>query len=190
MVIAINAGVTTALTKAESIQLDKLAAAKRVLECGSEWGASTICLAQKADLVISVDWQGGDPCTGDRSLKRRESSLSWIHNLFAAQVMHKVIPILGKFEDVLPLLAPGSFDMAFLDGDHRYEAVVRDIQLILPLLKPKAILAVHDYGRDYGTYPDGSQSPTRFGVTQVLDKFAKEKDLELYHIDHLAWVKL
>lgn len=38
------------------------------------------------------------------------------------------------------------FDLVFIDGDHRYEAVKRDIELWLPKVRAGGIISGHDYG--------------------------------------------
>ena len=40
----------------------------------------------------------------------------------------------------------GSLDLVFLDADHRYDAVQRDIRLWWPKLKPGGLFLGHDYG--------------------------------------------
>jgi predicted O-methyltransferase YrrM len=42
----------------------------------------------------------------------------------------------------------GSIDAVFIDGDHRYEAVLGDIKVWLPKVKPGGILAGHDIDED------------------------------------------
>jgi SAM-dependent methyltransferase len=39
----------------------------------------------------------------------------------------------------------GSFDFVYLDADHTYEAVARDLRLYAPLVRPGGILGGHDY---------------------------------------------
>jgi predicted O-methyltransferase YrrM len=40
----------------------------------------------------------------------------------------------------------GSVHLAFIDGDHRYEQVKRDIEVWLPKIRSGGVLAGHDYG--------------------------------------------
>lgn len=44
------------------------------------------------------------------------------------------------------LSLPTRVDMVFIDGDHRYETVVKDIKKAYELLKPGGIISGHDYG--------------------------------------------
>jgi hypothetical protein len=49
--------------------------------------------------------------------------------------------VVAHFEDFVPLLKP--VDLVFIDGQHEYEFVMRDI--ILTLLVDPAVVAFHDY---------------------------------------------
>lgn len=42
-------------------------------------------------------------------------------------------------------LPDSSFDMVYIDGDHAYEGVVRDIEAVLPKLKPGGVMIFNDY---------------------------------------------
>jgi len=117
---------------------------------GSWYGFSTILMAGVAERVHAVDWHRGDPHAGER-----ETLTAIWSNLAEAGLRDKVVLHVGRTEDVLPVLRPASFTFAFIDGYHTTEAVAHDAQLVLPLLRPGALLAFHDYGR--------------FGVTRAVD---------------------
>lgn len=46
--------------------------------------------------------------------------------------------------------APASVDFVFIDADHSYAAVKRDIDVWLPKVKPGGMIAGHDYGEPCG----------------------------------------
>src|SRR5207253_9135364 len=48
-----------------------------------------------------------------------------------------------KGRQVGPIL--GSFDLAFIDGDHGYETVKRDTEIALDLIGEDGVIAWHDY---------------------------------------------
>jgi SAM-dependent methyltransferase len=58
------------------------------------------------------------------------------------------------------LVEDQSLDFIFIDGDHRYDAVVEDIELWRPKLKPGGLFSGHDYGHPEETW----------GVTQAVDE--------------------
>jgi Methyltransferase domain len=59
--------------------------------------------------------------------------------------------------------AAASFDWVYLDGNHLYEFVRRDLELYLPLIRPGGVLAGDDYGAA-GWWDDG--------VTRAVDEAA------------------
>ena len=120
----------------EGKALHTLAKGKRVLEVGSYLGLSTICLAQSAESVLSVDPHDG------RGTAIRQDTLPGFHKSLERYGVENVESIVGTAEDVPEGMA---FDLIFIDGDHSYEAVARDIELALPLLAPGGLIAFHDY---------------------------------------------
>ena len=66
-------------------------------------------------------------------------------------------------------------DAIFIDGDHSYEGVKRDLELYYPLLAAGGLLIVHDYlppltgeNRDYILFHHGNKEP---GIRQACDEF-------------------
>lgn len=55
---------------------------------------------------------------------------------------------------------PYAVDMVFIDGDHRYATVVKDIKKAHELLKPGGLICGHDYGH-----------PAWPGVKQAVDEY-------------------
>jgi SAM-dependent methyltransferase len=60
---------------------------------------------------------------------------------------------------------PSSFDLVYVDADHSYRAVVEDIRLAAPLVKPGGLLAFNDFARI--VRPGLGQ----FGVHQAVCEF-------------------
>ena len=115
----------------------RLARGKMVLELGSHMGASTLALAETAKQVHAVDWHYGDPHNGEGDS---------LHDYFRnTRFQPNIISHVGRFEDVIPALADDFFDLVFIDGYHTREAVERDIDLVLRVLKIGGTLAFHDF---------------------------------------------
>jgi predicted O-methyltransferase YrrM len=130
--------ISTSLTAAEAIRLARLAAGRDVLEIGSAFGYSACVMALAgARHVTAIDphaWLG--------------SYDAMAANLAACGQSATVTIVQATSGEVLPRMAPLGFDLAFIDGDHAYEAVLADVKGVLPLLRPGGVLACHDRGED------------------------------------------
>jgi len=112
------------------------------IEIGSYLGASSVYLAAglagRGSRLHCVDtWQNegmeeGAADTFDQ-FQRNTSGLSGI-----------ITTIRMRSQDALPSLH-GRFHLAFIDGDHSYDAVREDLRLIVNKMTPDGILALHDW---------------------------------------------
>jgi hypothetical protein len=138
------------MKKKEAERLADLARGKMVLEVGAALGCSTIALASTAEHVVSIDWHRGDTQTQGWGGPHRQypwfSAFKYIDNLIRYGLLENVSAVVADCNSVGPLLADESFDVAFIDGDHRLEPVRRNIELFLPKVKPGGVIAFHDYG--------------------------------------------
>lgn len=132
--------IPTYVTKKEAARLRELARGKVVLELGAQYGFSTVTMGEVARQVWSIDWHQGDPQAGIQ-----DTLNDYLANVRALRLSGAVVPVVGRFEDVLPQLRPGSFDLIFHDGYHGLADMVRDFTLALPLLRWAGVLAVHDW---------------------------------------------
>ena len=123
------------LTKAEGRVLSQLASGKRVLEIGSYCGRSTICLAQTAKHVTSID-----PHDGRATPNPRDTLSEFTNNIIRYGVADKVTSLSMRDE-----IAAARFDVVFIDGDHELDSVRMDIDKALAALEPDGLLVFHDY---------------------------------------------
>lgn len=71
---------------------------------------------------------------------------------------------------------PEGLDFAYLDGNHSYEYVKKDITLYYPLVKAGGVLGGHDYTEHF------------LGVTKASNEFATENNLKLYTQSMDWWI--
>lgn len=156
--------ISTSLTLAETDELRRLASVfpGQVLEIGSAYGYSAVCMALAGGHVTAID-----PHTW------LDSHDAMVANLAAYGVTEQVEIYRGYSHDVLPVLASAGirFDLVWIDGDHEAPTVTHDVQWALQLLKSTGTLACHDY--DEVTCP---------GVRQALDAWKSPAKL----VDTLA----
>jgi predicted O-methyltransferase YrrM len=131
-------GISTSILEEESATLGELAAGQRVLEIGSAFGYSAICMALAgAKSIVAVD-----PHIWLQSIQPMRTAL----DNFA--VADRVTIIQERSPHGLLGLRENYFGFIFIDGDHSYEGCSADITAALPLLAPGGVLAVHDYLED------------------------------------------
>lgn len=98
---------------------------------------------------------------------------NFIENMKPVDGLYKIIKDLSwnaasNFEDE-------SIDFAFLDADHIYTSIKKDILAWLPKIKKGGIIAGHDYCNEHP------------GVIQAVDEIFGEK-LNKEYIDELCWL--
>lgn len=124
------------LTANEAAALNRLAQGRRVLELGAFKGRSTVAMALTARHVVSVDWHNGD-----KHVQLGPSLSEYRKNI---EPYKNIIPIVGRFEQVIPLLEAAKFEMIFVDGQHDLPSVIRDMYFAFGF-QPQ-VIAVHDWG--------------------------------------------
>ena len=157
--VSFNGGphLLSSITDREIAKLQQLAATGATagtggdtLEIGSAYGYSAIAMALTGAHVTAVD-----PHAGENPLSLEQMRA----NLAAYQVDERVTILRGMSQQILPELEPASFDLVFIDGDHREPAVTHDVQWALKLLRVGGWLCCHDL--DEGSCP---------GVRAALDR--------------------
>jgi hypothetical protein len=119
-----------------------------VVEFGSLHGRSTVAMAD--NMLAPFKLWAVDPWAGD--YYNEEGSpipiTTYVYPYFRQNLAEHikaghVIPV-REFSYRFSL--PYHVDMVFIDGDHRYETVVKDIKKAFDLLKNGGLICGHDYG--------------------------------------------
>lgn len=125
------------LSEAEGRKLAELARGKNVLEFGSYHGLSTICMAQTAAKVVSVDWHKGDEGSGFGN-----SEPAFRANLERYSLNDKVEVHVCRTDD---FKSAERFGLILIDGAHDLESVVADLTIAIRYLAPGGTIAMHDW---------------------------------------------
>lgn len=71
--------------------------------------------------------------------------------------------------DGIPKIADNSLDYVYIDADHSYEGMKRDLELIRLKMKPYGLILGHDYEMNF----EKAKYPWKFGVRQAVDEFCE-----------------
>jgi hypothetical protein len=137
---------------------------RRALELGSFRGYTAAAIAEhlpQEGLLVTVDV---NPQHGD----------VYQNTPLAARIERRV----GTAREVLAADPDGSFDLVFIDADHRYPGVKADTETVLRLVGPRGWLLWHDYA-NWGYFSGGC------GVPEYLSELS-----ETLPVLHLAGTNL
>ena len=117
-----------------------------ILEIGSERGRSTTAMAfacvGSRKRIYSIDTF----CGNDSLMELTKDFIEeWRANLAKNGLDGFVTPVKGYSYDVLPVWqGPTQFDFTFIDASHEYVDVLKDFQLVYPMIKQGGWMAFHD----------------------------------------------
>ena len=128
---------------------------KRVLEVGSYRGYTALMLAQHMP-------SGGTLVTVDKDARHGGA---YKDHPVAAMIERRVLTLTPEafISD-----KPKSYDLIFLDADHRYDAVRYDTDVLMPLLSDDGYFLWHDYA-NWGRFSALN------GVPEFLHEFAERR---------------
>jgi hypothetical protein len=154
------------------------------VEVGAYLGRSSLYLAsriqqtgKKVRLYVVDRWDGWIYDEDEELQAERENEIPlekedvfrrFIRNVLRAGVEDVIFPLRMPSEQAAGLFEDGTLDLVFLDADHDYQAVRRDLEAWFPKVKRRGLLGGHDY-----LHPDFP------GVRRAADEFFMEQELPL-----------
>jgi precorrin-6B methylase 2 len=142
-------------------------------EIGCYAGESTIVFLEsnKIKKLYAVDpWKSGY----DKNDSASFSDMYKVEKEFDKKIKpHKVVKLKMTFEEAFEQIP--ELDIVYIDGNHKYEYVLKDIINSLKKIKDGGIISGHDYG-----------SKKHVGVTKAVDEIFGKPDIVF---GDKSWVK-
>jgi len=126
---------------AECLHLQAFARGKVCLEIGSFLGKATVAMAEVAEKVYTMDTFKENPWSLGTQKKKFTTLEAFKENIGG---YNNIEYFIGKSKDILPKLDI-VVDLVFIDGDHSYPGVKKDILSSWPKLNVGGTLVLHDY---------------------------------------------
>lgn len=114
---------------------------------------------------------------GERTAERFENGTHFDYyvNRFRREIEAKILRVhQGDGATKIVTLPPSSFDVIYIDADHRYEAVVKDLNAAAMAIKPDGTIVMNDY-----TLYDASGNLEEYGVIQATNEFINKERCEV-----------
>ena len=121
-----------------------------------------------------VDYTDNGSTIRHEKIHAEDSQLNYAKNILKKH-SRKIIWVRGFSADVVDRI-PNDIDFVYIDGNHSYDFVKKDIELYYPKIKEGGIIGGHDFD---GYCPEVARA--------VLD-FQKENNLKLYGKDSDWWI--
>ena len=182
----VNVSLSTARTQSSGAFLDD-SKAMIYAETGSYMGCSSILMASMlppGSLIYAhdlwVDVASGESLSEDGLPPLNYTEVDNYFYRFYDNVRQRglestIIPIRGDSSFTLGLHQEESLTFGFIDGDHSYEGVTRDLTAMYPRIKPGGVLLLHDVMNT----GDGIMND----AAKAMSNFCSLKDLECeYHL--------
>jgi len=81
----------------------------------------------------------------NKALKKGSVFKLFLHNIQTSHYSDMIFPFKGCSDRVLPLLREKSFDMAYIDGDHSYSGIKKDLHNVVRLIGDGGIVCGDDF---------------------------------------------
>lgn len=156
--------------------LDFIKEKKIVCEIGVFKGEFSKILLEKLkpDELHLIDIFDGEMCSGDKNgdnivwtnLDKEYSLLTETYKNNKNVLLHK-----GYSEKILNNFIDQYFDLIYIDGDHSYEGIKKDLEISYSKIKNNGFICGHDY-----------VSPRFEGVVKAVNEFCEEKKLKIDYL--------
>lgn len=118
-----------------------------VVEVGTQWGWWAYRAAKQLPenvVIHSVDPWSEDEESSNHWGNGRTNLQDWAKNV-EPWLGKRVFGWRGTSKEIAPEFKNESIDFIFIDGDHRAEALLLDLQLWFPKVKPGSLIIGHDW---------------------------------------------
>jgi predicted O-methyltransferase YrrM len=154
---------------------------KNIVELGTSLGLTTCYLAEgsKKSRIFTIE--------GSQTIAQKANQL------FAKRKLQNIESIVGNFDEKLPELISklDSIDLAYLDGNHRYEPTINYVEMILQKCNEDSIIILDDiyWSKEMTRAWNELKNDNRFSISLdyyhfgvlFLQKRMTKEDFQLYY---------
>jgi hypothetical protein len=138
-------------------------------------------------LAVAVDCWIDDGVIGRNDLCYTQDVLNKQYETFKLEMANKPFVDIrrGYSFDMVVGFPDEFFDFIYIDADHTYEGIKRDLIDWYPKVKVGGVFCGHDYtNKTHGSI----RGPFKFGVARAVDEFVKDNNIKTFFTaPNLVW---
>ena len=119
------------------------------------------------ELIYEKSWYGSSDILGQ---KKQDQYFEEIKSYFKKEILNNEVEVCRSTSDVFFINNKYKFDLIYIDGNHLYDFVKKDISNSLNFINKEGIIVLDDY-KLKGWWNDG--------VTRAIDYFIKTKKIKI-----------
>lgn len=123
-------------------------------------------LAGKSTVLLAMGIRDGDSGTQMYSIEFDEKLVVTAQKNLAGRGLEGLVTLIQGDSSIEISKLDDRFDVVFVDGDHSYEGVRRDLLALCGRLRPSALVMFHDYFHPGNADPDNPA----YGVRRAVDE--------------------
>ncbi len=139
-------------------------------------------ICQPKELILIDSWSGTHIYSGDVNGNHKNGVRQYytgdeLYNITVENVNKFKNPasIIRLTTDILGAFSNDTFDMIYIDADHSYEGVLKDLINAYNKIKNGGYIMGHDYEHNM----DKTNNSYNFGVKKAVDEFCREYNQEI-----------
>lgn len=139
-------------------------------------------ICQPKELILIDSWSGTHIYSGDVNGNHKNGVRQYytgdeLYNITVENVNKFKNPasIIRLTTDILGSFSNDTFDMIYIDADHSYEGVLKDLINAYNKIKNAGYIMGHDYEHNI----DKTNNSYNFGVKKAVDEFCREYNQEI-----------
>lgn len=139
-------------------------------------------ICQPKELVLIDIWEGDSVYSGDvdgnhKDGKKEYYTANQVYDITVENTKDckSKITIIKKSTDILESYEDNTFDMIYIDADHSYDGVKKDLELSYRKVKNGGYIMGHDYEQNF----EKTNNVYNHGVKKAVDEFCINFDQEV-----------
>ena len=129
------------------------------------------------ELIYEKSWYGNSDILGQ---KKQDQYFEGIKSYFKKEILNNKVEVCRSTSDVFFINNKYKFDLIYIDGNHLYDFVKKDLSNSLNFINDNGLIVLDDY-KLYGWWDDGVTKAVKYFIKAKKIKILESHDYLNYH---------